>query len=219
MNDRLVLWGMRNPVRGLLHGVSACFAFVGAVLLGLGATSIEGRVSLLVFGLGLTALFLTSALYHSGPWGPTAMRRMQRVDHSMIFILITATFTPFAVLILDGWFRASALSLAWTLASIGIVAVVRGTGGAERRRVAAMIGLGWLSVFIVMPVERQLGLEALVILAVGGATYSLGGLLFASGRPRLRPRVFSYHEVFHTLVVLAAVLHFVSVYHYLLPLA
>ena len=219
MNDRLVLWGMRNPVRGLLHGTSACFALVGAGWLGFDATSTEGRVSLLVFGFGLTALFLTSALYHSGPWGPAAMRRMQRVDHSMIFILIPATFTPFAVLILEGWLRVSALSLSWTLASIGIVAVVRGTGGAKRRRVAAMIGLGWLSVLIVMPVERQLGAEALVLLAAGGATYSLGGVLFAWGQPRLWPRVFSYHEVFHTLVVLAAVLHFVSVYHYLLPLA
>lgn len=219
MNDRLVLWGMRNPVRGLLDGVSACLALAGAVWLGVEAGSIEGRLSLLMFGAGLTALFLTSTLYHSVPWSPVAMRRMQRLDHSMIFILISATFTPFAALTLDGWSRASALLLAWALASIGIVGVVKGAGASKRRCVAAMIGLGWLSVFIVMPVERQLGSEALVLLAAGGATYSLGGILFASGRPRLWPRVFSYHEVFHALVVLAAALHFVSVYHYLLPLA
>ena len=127
--------------------------------------------------------------------------------------------TPFAVLTLDSWSRAAALLLAWALAPIGIVGVVKGAGASKRRRVAAMIGLGWLSVLIVMPVERQLGSGALVLLAAGGATYSLGGFLFASGRPRLWPRVFSYHEVFHTLVALAALLHFVSVYHYLLPLA
>lgn len=219
MNDGLLFWGVRNPVRGLLHGISACLALVGGVWLGVEADSTEGRLSLLVFGVGLTALFVTSTLYHSAQWGPVGMRRMQRLDHSMIFILISATFTPFAVLTLDGWFRAATLPLAWALALIGVVAVVKGAGTSARRRVAAMIGLGWLSVFVAVPVVRELGAEALVLLAAGGATYSAGGLLFATGWPRLWPRVFSYHEVFHTLVVLAAILHFIAVQHYLLPLA
>lgn len=219
VDENLVWCGLRNPVRGLLHGVSGCLALGGAVMLGVEATSTEGRLSLFVFGLGLTALLLTSSLYHSVRWSPVAMRRMQRLDHSMIFILIAATFTPFAVLTLEGWPRLAALSSAWTLAVIGIVAVVRAAGGAPRSRVAAMIGLGWLSMLIAIPVARELGSDAVVLLAVGGGTYTLGGILFASGRPRLWPRVFSYHEVFHVFVVVAAVLHFVTVHHYLLPMA
>ncbi|MEX0599228.1 MAG: hemolysin III family protein, partial [Rhodothermales bacterium] len=146
-------------------------------------------------------------------------QRMQRLDHSMIFMLIAATFTPFGMLTLGGWFRVATLSVAWGLASIGIGAVTRGSGTAYRRRVAAMIGLGWLSALVAVPVGRQLGTGALALLAAGGAIYSIGGLLFAFRWPRLWPRAFSYHEVFHVLVVLASVLHFAVVYHYLLPLA
>lgn len=219
MNDRLVLWGMRNPVRGLLHGASAGVALFGAIWLATKATSTEGRLGFLVFGLGLTALFLTSALYHSAPWSTAAMLRMRRLDHSMIFILISATFTPFGVLTLEGWPRMAALSVAWGLASAGVGAVVKGSGATHRRRVAAMIGLGWLSALVSVPVGRQLGTDALGLLAAGGAIYSVGGLMFAFEWPRLWPRAFSYHEVFHTLVMLAAVLHFAVVYRYLLPLA
>jgi hemolysin III len=219
MNDSLVLWRMRNPVRGLLHGVSAAVALVGAIWLAIEADSTKGRLSLLVFGAGLTLLFLTSALYHSVPWSDGATQRMRRLDHSMIFVLISATFTPFGVLTLDGWPRMAALLVAWGLASAGVGAVVKGSGGANRRRVAAMTGLGWLSVLLAAPVGRQLGAGALTLLVAGGAIYSVGGLLFAFEWPRLWPRVFSYHEVFHTLVVLAAALHFAAVYHYLLPLA
>jgi hemolysin III len=144
---------------------------------------------------------------------------MRRLDHSMIFVLISATFTPFGVLTLDGWPRVAALSVAWGLASAGVGTVVRGSGTAPRRRVAAMIGLGWLSALVAVPVGRQLGTGALTLLVAGGTIYSVGGLLFAFEWPRLWPRAFSYHEVFHTLVVLAAALHFAAVYHYLLPLA
>lgn len=123
------------------------------------------------------------------------------------------------MLALGDWFGAVALSLAWTLASMGIMAVVKGDGLAARRRVAAMIGLGWLSALITMPVGRELGSEVLMLLAAGGVAYSLGGFFFALGRPRLWPGVFSYHEFFHPLVILAAVLHFVAIQHYLVPLA
>ena len=210
---------MRNPVRGLLHGLAAGLAFAGTIWLVHGASTTPGRLALSVFGVGLTTLYLTSAFYHSATWNPRSMQRMQRLDHSMIFVLIAATFTPFGVLTLEGSLRAAALSVAWSLTSIGIGAAMQGSGNnSRRRRVAAMIGLGWLSALVAVPVGRQIGAEALALLAAGGAIYSVGGLLFAFGWPRLWPRAFSYHEVFHTLVVLASGLHFVAVYHYLLPL-
>ena len=218
MNDRLILWGMQNPVRGLLNGISAGLALAGTIWLVVEASTTSGRLGFIVFGAGLSTLYLTSALYHSVTWSAPTMQRMQRLDHSMIFILIAATFTPFGVLTLEGWLRVAVLSVAWGLASIGIGAVVMGSGAARRRRVAAMIGLGWLSVLVAVPVARQLGGGALALLATGGAMYSIGGLLFAFGWPRLWPRAFSYHEVFHALVVLASALHFAAVYYYLLPL-
>ncbi|MEX2032308.1 MAG: hemolysin III family protein, partial [Dehalococcoidia bacterium] len=147
-----------------------------------------------------------------------AKARMQRMDHAMIFIAISATFTPFGMLTLHGWVRATALALVWGLATVGIIAVVKSGGGGPGRRVAAMIGLGWLGGMLAVPVGQQLGFVALLLLASGGTMYSVGGLLFAFQWPRLWPRAFSYHEVFHGMVVLAALLHFSAVYFYLLPL-
>lgn len=216
--ERVTLWGMHNPVRGLLHGSAAALALAGAIWLAVSADTVPGRMGLVVFGLGLTTLFLTSALYHSVGWSEAAKQRMQRLDHSMIFIAISATFTPFGVLMLHGWVRVTALALVWGLATAGIAAVVKSGGGGRGRRVAAMIGLGWLGGMLAVPVGQQLGFVALVLLASGGTMYSAGGLLFALQWPRLWPRAFSYHEVFHGLVVLAAVLHFSAVYFYLLPL-
>jgi hemolysin III len=194
-------------------------ALVGTGALTIEAPSTAGRLGVLVFGAGMTTLFATSSLYHSMPWNSAAMRRMRRLDHSMIFILISATFTPFGLLALDGWLRVAALVAAWWLAGVGVAVVLMTSGTAHRRRAGAMIGLGWLSALVAVPVGRQVGLEAVALVAAGGAIYSAGGLIFAYRWPTLWPRVFSYHEVFHTLVVVAAGLHFIAVYHFVLPLA
>ena len=111
---------MHNPLRGLLHGAAAAAALVGAVVLAVRALELRHLIAGLVFGLSLSAMFAVSSLYHTVGWQERRKVFMQRLDHSMIFLVVAATFTPFGVVVLDGWLRAVLLTLVWAGAIVGI---------------------------------------------------------------------------------------------------
>jgi hemolysin III len=211
---------MQNPVRGFLHGGAALLAAaVGIPLLMMRASSGATIVGGLVFGLALVALYVTSALYHAIPWGTVWKKRMRRLDHSMIFILIVGTFTPVALVGLDGTTRLVALAVGWTIAVVGIVhQIVTKTPGMGLS-IALKATLGWLSVLVMIPLAHSLGIMPVVLLAIGGAVYTVGMVLLVTERPRLWPRVFSYHEVFHVLTIVASAFHYAVAYRYLMPAA
>ena len=209
---------MQNPVRGFLHGTAAVASAIGMGLLLARAGSWPGRIAFAVFGIGLLGLFTTSALYHSVPWREKWSRRMQALDHSMIFVLIAASYTPIAVVVLGSVLRWVTIVVVWTVAIIGISVVAMTAPRSRGRAIALMTALGWLSLPLMVPVAAKVGLPAVVLLALGGLLYTVGMVSLVTGRPRLWPRVFSAHEVFHVLVVAAAALHFTVTYRYLLPL-
>ena len=92
--ERVTLGPIQNPVRGFLNGSAAIMAWVGLAFLIARGSGWSGRLSLAIFGAGLVVLFSVSTLYHAVPWKPAAKAIMRRVDHSAIFILIAATYTP-----------------------------------------------------------------------------------------------------------------------------
>jgi hemolysin III len=217
MHERMTLGKMQNPVRGFLHGGAALAALIGTIVLIVRANGWGSRIALMVFGLGLMALYTTSSLYHSIPWRELWKRRMQRLDHSMIFVLIAATFTPFAVVFLGGWVRILALAICWGIAAIGISQYAffpRETYGAS---VALMVTMGWLSMPAMIPIAQKAGVGAVAFLAAGGILYTVGMIILVTNRPKLWPRIFSYHELFHVFVVAASALHFTATYRYVLP--
>lgn len=216
---RATLGKMQNPVRGFLHGFAAVGAVTGTVLLVLQARSLLPRLAVLVFGLGLVALYSTSSLYHSVPWRELWKRRMQRADHSMIFVLIAGTYTPIAVIALEGWLRWATLATVWAIAITGIATLAFMRKDRYHFAIALMTTLGWLALVILWPVGQRAGIAAVVLLAAGGVIYTIGMVFLVTNRPRLWPRVFSYHEVFHIMVIAASVLHFVATYRYVVPLA
>lgn len=220
LNENLQRWTlgkMQNPVRGFLHGAAAVVSLVGMVFLVMRATTWPARVASIVFGLGLIALFTTSSLYHSVPWRDAWKRRMQRLDHSMIFVLIAATYTPMAVVILEGAWRWLALTMAWGIAVAGILQ--RMVGSMERHVLSfsLMVILGWFSLPLMFPLASRAGTAAVVLIAIGGGLYTIGMVFKVTHWPRLWPRVFSAHELFHLFVVAASVLHWTATYRYVLP--
>ncbi len=216
---RWTIGRMQNPVRGFLHGGAAIAAVAGSVFLVAQAHSWSARFSVLVFGVAMVALYTTSSLYHSVPWRAVAKRRMQRLDHSMIYLLIAGTYTPFTVIVLDPPLRWLLLALVWGIAVLGIVQkafLTRIPGGFS---VALSTILGWLAVFFAWPLVQRLALAGTVLVVVGGVLYTVGMVFLVTNRPRLWPRVFSYHEAFHVLVVAATAVHFVAVWRYVVPLS
>jgi hemolysin III len=210
---------MQNPVRGLLHGTAAVAALAGSIALVLRIPTLGGRIAAAVFGVGMVALYTTSSLYHSIPWQERWKRRMKRLDHSMIFVLIAGTYTPISWIALDGWMRGATLSIVWSIALVGIGQLTFFPRDQSSFAIALMTTLGWLAVFIMIPFFRRAGAGAAALMALGGVLYTVGMVFLVTNRPRLWPRVFSYHELFHVMVVAATSLHFVATWRYVVPLA
>jgi hemolysin III len=205
-----VTWGkMQNPIRGVLHGSAALVAAVGLAVLVIRAA--DDRVLLpgvALFGLALVAMFSISALYHSVPWTETWKRRMQRLDHSAIFVVVAATFTPLAFAALEGLALVAGLTLVWGIAVVGIVLKFALPHPRTAVSVVLQLTMGW-SALIWMPwFTERLGWGVVALILAGGLCYTVGTIVYALHRPRLFPRTFGYHELFHVLVIGGAGLHY-----------
>ncbi len=214
MTARWTLGKMQNPVRGFLHGSAATAGMIGTVLLAAKANGWQMRTASLVFGMGIVALYTTSALYHSIPWRRVWKMRMQRLDHSMIYILIASTFTPVTIAVLESPLRWVGLLIVWAIAVAGVLQKAFTPRVPRWFSVALSTTLGWLGLFLVWPLLDRLGVVAMVLVLIGGVLYTVGMVLLVTNRPRLWPRVFSYHELFHVLVVSATSVHFLAVWRY-----
>ena len=216
---RLKLGKMQHPVRGFLHGSAAVAALIGGIALVFHVPTVGGKIAAAVFGLGMVALYTTSSLYHSVPWRELWHGRMQRLDHSMIFVLIAGTYTPIAWIALEGGLRVATLAVVWGIAAVGIGQQVFFHRANSSFAIALMTTMGWLSLFIMIPLARRAGFVAVALLALGGILYTVGMVFLVTNRPKLWPRVFSYHELFHVMVVAATSMHFVVTWRYVAPLA
>ena len=216
---RITLGKMQNPVRGVLHGTAAVAALAGSIALVVRIPSLGGRIAAAVFGIAMVALYTTSSLYHSIPWQERWKRRMQRLDHAMIFVLIAGTYTPIAWIGLHGWLRSATLAVVWTIALVGIGQQIFFARERSSFAIALMTTMGWLAVFIMIPFFRRAGAGAVLLMALGGVLYTVGMVFLVTNKPRLWPRIFSYHELFHVMVVAATSLHFVATWRYVVPLA
>jgi len=216
--SRATLGRMQNPIRGLLHGTSALLSVVGtAALWSRAHGDMFERGALLVFGLSLVCLFSVSSLYHAVPWSRVWKGRMQRIDHAMIYVLIAGTFTPMTLIVLDGGLRLAILALVWGIAAVGTAQKYWWPQLSDRYSLALQVAQGWLAVPLLAPIADRLGTPALSLLVLGGLLYMLGMLAYAFQRPRLWPRVFSYHEVFHVFVVAGSAVHFAMTFAYIAP--
>ncbi|REK21106.1 MAG: hypothetical protein DWQ40_04580 [Actinobacteria bacterium] len=218
--ERITLGRMQNPIRGFLHGGAAVASLVGLVVLLVAAKGVPGAtLGAIVFGASLILMYTTSSLYHSIPWGSAWKVRMQRLDHSMIFLVVAGTFTPIAIASLQGPPLPIALGTLWGFAIVGIVLKAALPKTATWLSVTIQLLMGWSALIWMPEFYRQLGAGAVILLALGGLCYTGGVIVFLSKRPRLFPRTFSYHELFHVLVVAASFLHFLAVLQYAIPAA
>jgi hemolysin III len=211
-------------VKPKLRGVSHEWAFF--VSLGLGAALIvaadtpEATLAVAIYAASLSALFGTSALYHRVEWSrPNVRRWMRRLDHSMIFFLIAGTYTPFALLVLDGPLADAILAVVWIGAVAG--AVVEIVWIEHPKWVAALvyISLGWVAVIPFPALWNEMGAAGTLLVAAGGLLYTAGAVVYATQRPDPNPRVFGYHEIFHLFVIAAAAAHFAAIAFFALPAA
>lgn len=211
-------------VKPKLRGVSHEWAFFVSLFLGAGlivaADTTKATLAVAIYAVSLSALLGTSALYHRVNWRrPSARRWMRRLDHSMIFFLIAGTYTPFALLALDGPLADAILVVVWVGAIAG--AVVEMVWIEHPKWVAALIymSLGWVAAIAFPGLWNEMGMAGTLLVAAGGLLYTAGAVVYATQRPNPNPLVFGYHEVFHLLVIAAAAAHFAAVAFFALPAA
>jgi hemolysin III len=206
---------VRPRLRGRLHQWAFYAAIVcGLVLCGVAASrpGLTPAVACAVYAATVCGLFGISALYHRKLWGPRGFAVMQRLDHSMIFIFIAGSYTPFCLMLLPPYRAAVLLVAVWTGAMLGVGLKVAFPGSPRWIGVPLYIALGWAALFVLPDILREGGLTTLVLLAVGGVTYSIGAVFYATQWPNPWPTTFGHHEFFHACTLIAATLHHIAVY-------
>jgi len=166
-----------------------------------------------VYAVTIVALFTVSAVYHRVDWRtPRSRVRMKRADHSMIFVFIAGSYTPFCVLGLPGDLRWWVLGIVWTGAVAGVTVKLFWPGSPRWLGVALYLLLGWTVVAVAPSLLAHTWVAVVVLLALGGVFYSIGGVFFALRWPEPWPNTFSHHEVFHACTAVAALLHYIAVW-------
>jgi hemolysin III len=206
--------GLPKPMlRGRIHLVAFVLSLPAGLLLVDLARPGAGRAGALVYALSLTALYGASAAYHRLGRGPVSQRWLRRIDHATIYVLIAGTYTPVCLLLLHGAWRWSLLSAVWAAAALGVGMKLARFDLSQRWGSVLYGAMGGAAVVIVPQLLRRLPLWAFGLLAVGGLVYAVGALVLATRRPNPYPRVFGYHEVWHCMVVVAGICHWVVVFH------
>ncbi|MDQ6721679.1 MAG: hemolysin III family protein [Candidatus Dormibacteraeota bacterium] len=205
-------------LRGWSHGVAALVSVAGLTALILVTRNDPAKLaSMVVYGTGLVLLFGVSGTYHIFNWPPKVKEWLRRADHATIFVFIAATYTPLVFNVLDGWWRMAALVAIWACAAAGVAGAAPFLRMPRRLLAALYLAMGWLAVVALVPLAAALGWVAALLIALGGLQYSLGAAVYAFEKPRLWPRVFGYHELFHLAVITATVTFYVIVITYAVP--
>ena len=204
---RSLFW--KDPWSALTHFAGLLLALWGAAFLLVEAPDGSAKsTSLIVYSVGLVAVFLTSSSYHFFDFGIRWNARLRRLDHAAIFLLIAGTATPMLTHLLDGAWRTTSLAVIGTLAVLGVIFKLVWFDCPTWLSTATYVGMGWL-VVIPGPVMFPLMTDGQITwLIIGGAAYSVGALVYAFERPNPWPDRFGHHEVWHLFVLVGAGAHY-----------
>jgi hemolysin III len=208
------------PVKPRMRGWIHAWAFGVAVVAGAALVSAaafladrpDAVLPATIYSLTVCGVFGVSALYHRLNWGPRARVWMKRADHSMIFVFIAGSYTPFATLALPPESGRPLLIVVWAGALAGVALKMLWPTAPRWVGVPLYLLLGWAIVPVAGQLVAEVGLAPMLLLLVGGLFYSGGAILYATRWPDPWPATFGHHEFFHAATVIAALCHAVAVW-------
>jgi hemolysin III len=199
-------------LRGHFHQAAFFFALGASGVLIAAAHEPRVRMAAIIYGFSLAGLFGISTIYHRPHWQPEVRSWLRRLDHSAIYVLIAGTATPVCLIGMANDTGGRLLWFIWVAAAAGIIKTLFWVNSPRMLTAALYVGIGCLTVPFVSEMEAALGWGKLSLIVLGGVIYAMGALVYATKWPNPIPSVFGYHEVFHVLVVIASLLHFIVIY-------
>ena len=206
-----VLAVVKPRLRGWLHAGMAPLALAaGIVLISLAATP-AGVIGGVVFLTASVLLFGTSGVYHRGTWGSRGHAILRRMDHSNIYVFIAATYTPLALILLDGASRIILLVLVWSAAVGGLFFRLFWLTAPRWLYIVLYIVMGWTALGWLGAFYQAAGLAVVILIVAGGVCYTLGAIVYARKRPDPSPTWLGYHEIFHVGTIAGFVCHYIPI--------
>ena len=210
---------VKPRLRGWLHLALTPLALAGGIVLIVLSPDATTRWGSAVFAASALLLFGVSAIYHTGSWSPRTWQTLRRFDHANIFVLIAGSYTPITLMLLEGTQRVVLLTTVWACAILGVLFRVFWTDAPRWLYTPIYIGMGWAALFFLpgfidggrAVLGNSTAIAVLVLIAAGGALYTLGGIVYGFKRPNPWPQYFGFHEVFHTFTILAFATHYIGV--------
>jgi hemolysin III len=207
---------VKPRARGWIHLASAVVAVLAGASLIAVSWPLEGLkagLATFIYTGSVVGMFTVSAIYHRVNWKTLKARIwMKRLDHSMIFVLIAGTYTPFALLAMPHDQGTVVLYIVWGGAVAGVLLKLCWPTAPRWVGVPLYLVLGWVAAFYIAAILHHAGVAAMVLLAVGGVLYSVGGILYALRWPDPWPTTFGYHEFFHACTAVAAICHYIAIW-------
>lgn len=211
---------LREPINGFTHLAGAVLSFIGLLALVIKTTlndhSTISLTAVIIFGLSMILLYAASATYHLVVSSDKVISFLRRLDHAMIFVLIAGSYTPFCLIALNG-------TTGWIL--FGIIFMAAVTGVCFKliwfncpRWISTIIyvAMGWISIFLIVPLYKALSLQGIALLIGGGVFYTIGALIYATKPEFLKSKYLGFHEIFHVFIMLGTLTHFFCVFKYVI---
>jgi len=169
------------------------------------------RLGVAVYVATTVLLFAVSAAYHMRAGGLRASTLLRKFDHANIYVFIAGSYTPFATAIGDGRRTWAMLALVWSIALVALAVRVLWREPPRWLGVMSYVGFGWVALLFLPSVLTAFGRGVIVLMALGGLLYTLGGLIYARKRPDPHAGWFGFHELFHALTIAAFLIQFFAV--------
>ncbi|MCQ4949472.1 PAQR family membrane homeostasis protein TrhA [Bittarella massiliensis (ex Durand et al. 2017)] len=206
----------RDPVDSYTHFIGIALAGLGSILIAVGAlvnrTPLRYALPALVFCLSMLALYTASTVYHYSNGDPARVRRLRKLDHSMIYVLIAGTYTPIFFRFQPFGRAALFIGILWGVALAGIAVKLVWITAPNWVSALVYLVMGWSILFDLSIFSRMDG-GMIALLAIGGVCYTVGAVMYVLKRPNPSPR-FGHHELFHIFVLLGTFFHFMAVLFY-----
>ena len=207
----------REPINALTHLAGALLSVIALVLLirrSIDANSVTMMAAFTIFGGSMILLYTSSTLYHSVKSSWDTIRKLRKIDHMMIYVLIAGTFTPFCLVVIGGLPGIIIVSIMWSMAMLGIFLKLYMGGAAGWVSISIYIVMGWAGIALMPFMLDVLPVNGFIWLAIGGVIYTIGAIIYGTGKPDPLPDRFGYHEIWHLFVLGGSFSHFWAVYQY-----